>query len=66
MFSSNCTALANALLNGIEKRFGPLLDDEQCQHAAAFHPKFRLIWLETYDSSRVDAVKKCLEKKVEE
>lgn len=62
----NCTALANALLNGIEKRFGPLLNDEQCQLAAAFHPKFRLIWLETYDSSRVDAVRKCMEKKVED
>ncbi|KAG5890541.1 hypothetical protein JTB14_028292 [Gonioctena quinquepunctata] len=59
----NCTALANALLNGIEKRFGPLLNDEQCQLAAAFHPKFRLIWLETHDISRVDAVKKCMEKK---
>nr|XP_023018272.1 uncharacterized protein LOC111507216 [Leptinotarsa decemlineata] len=62
----NCTALANALLNGIEKRFGPLLNDEQCLLAAAFHPKFRLIWLETYDSSRVDAVKKVMEKKVED
>ncbi|CAG9788837.1 unnamed protein product [Diatraea saccharalis] len=62
----NCTALANALLNGIEKRFGPLLNDEQCLLAAAFHPKFRLIWLETYDSSRVDAVKKSMEKKVED
>ncbi|CAG9793862.1 unnamed protein product [Diatraea saccharalis] len=62
----NCTALANELLNGIEKRFGPLLNDEQCLLAAAFHPKFRLIWLETYDSSRVDAVKKSMEKKVED
>lgn len=62
----NCTALANALLNGIEKRFGPLLNDEQCLLAAAFHPKFRLMWLKTYDSSRVDAVKKVMEKKVED
>ncbi|KAG5868429.1 hypothetical protein JTB14_029045 [Gonioctena quinquepunctata] len=62
----NFTALANALLNGIEKRFGPLLNDEQCQLAAAFHPKFRLIWLETHDSSRVDTVKKCMEKKEED
>ncbi|KAG5860634.1 hypothetical protein JTB14_023063 [Gonioctena quinquepunctata] len=60
----NCTASANALSNGIEKWFGPLLNDEQCQLAAAFHPK--LIWLETHDSSRVDTVKKCMEKKVED
>lgn len=60
-----CTALANALLSGIEKRFGPLMDDEQCQLAAGFHPKFRLIWLEMYDSNRVEAVRQRMEETVE-
>ncbi|KAB0795331.1 hypothetical protein PPYR_12170 [Photinus pyralis] len=59
-----CTALASALLTGIEKRFGPLMEDEECLLAAAFHPRFRLIWLEKYDSSKVTAVTKCMEVKV--
>ena len=34
-----CTALVDAMLDGIEKRFGPLLSDRECQLAAAFHPR---------------------------
>jgi len=53
-------------LAGIEKRFVPLFEDEECQLAAAFHPKFRLIWLEKYDIRKVAIVRKLMEKKVED
>lgn len=33
----NNTALVNAKLRGIERRFKPLMDDEQCRLGAAFH-----------------------------
>jgi hypothetical protein len=35
--------LVMALLQGIKKQFGPLLDDLDCQPAAAFHPRFCLM-----------------------
>ncbi len=40
-----CKPLVMALLQGIKKRFDPLLNDLECQLAAAFHPRFRLMWL---------------------
>ena len=61
-----CSPLVDALLLGIEKRFGPLLEDEECQLAAAFHPRFRLIWLEKYNYTKVAKVRKSMEIKVEE
>ena len=35
-----CEALANALLNGINKRFDLYLNNEECLLASAFHPRF--------------------------
>lgn len=40
-----CMPLVEAVLTGTENRFGALLEDLDCQLAAAFHPKFRLVWL---------------------
>lgn len=37
-----CDCLVDALLEGISKRFDRCFDDQDCQLAAAFHPKFRL------------------------
>uniref|UniRef100_UPI00358E27E8 uncharacterized protein n=1 Tax=Myxine glutinosa TaxID=7769 RepID=UPI00358E27E8 len=61
-----CSPLVDALLAGIDKRFGLLLEDEECQLAAAFHPRFRLIWLEKYDNTKVAKVMESMEGKVEE
>ena len=61
-----CSPLIEALLAGIDKRFGFLLEDEECQLAAAFHPRFRLIWLEKYNNTKVARVRKSMECKVEE
>lgn len=61
-----CTPLANALLSWIKKMFGRLMEDEQCQLAAAFHPKFRLMWLQKFDSSKFSKIKKLMEAKVED
>jgi hypothetical protein len=36
------------------------LEDRECQLAAAFHPKFRLIWLHKHDKSQVPMVKKAM------
>lgn len=47
--------LANALLSGI-KRFERLLKDEACQLVTAFHPKFRLVWLQKEQQPRVEEV----------
>ena len=38
---SSCKPLVEALLGGIERRFGPLLEDHDYLMAAGFHPKFR-------------------------
>ncbi|KAM4724785.1 uncharacterized protein FYW61_013082 [Anableps anableps] len=56
-----CSPLVDALLAGISKRFGPLLEDQECQLAAAFHPKFRLFWLEQFNNSQVSKVTKAME-----
>ena len=62
------SASVDALLAGIEKRFGTLMEDEECQLAVAFHPKFRLFWLEKYDNTKdvIVKVQKVMEDKVQE
>uniref|UniRef100_M3ZI76 BED-type domain-containing protein n=1 Tax=Xiphophorus maculatus TaxID=8083 RepID=M3ZI76_XIPMA len=57
----HCSPLVDATLAGISKRFGPLLEDLECQLAAAFHPKFRLFWLEQFNNSQVGRVTKAME-----
>lgn len=61
-----CIPLIDALLSGIKKRFERFMEDEECQLAAAFHPKFRLLWLQKYDSSKFLKVKELMEAKVED
>ena len=61
-----CSLLIEALLAGIDKRFGSLLEDEECQLAAAFHPRFRLIWSKKYNNTKVARVRKSMGCKVEE
>ena len=42
----HCKGYAKALLEGLNKRFKNLENDEQCLLASAFHPKFRQLgWL---------------------
>ncbi len=60
-----CEPLVEALLAGTRKRFSKLMEDKECQLAAAFHPKFRLMWLEKFDQSLVKSVKTAMEKEVE-
>ncbi len=45
-----CRLLVEALQNGMKKRFGKLMDDLDVLLAAAFHPQFRLFWLEQLDN----------------
>jgi hypothetical protein len=40
-----CRPLVQALLDGVHKRFDSLFEDKECQLAAAFHPRFRLLWI---------------------
>ena len=44
------------------------MEDKVCQLSAAFHPKFRLFWLENYDNAKVVIfkVQKVMEDKVQE
>uniref|UniRef100_UPI00358FB577 uncharacterized protein n=1 Tax=Myxine glutinosa TaxID=7769 RepID=UPI00358FB577 len=60
-----CEPLVDAMLEGIERRFGPLFKDLDCQLAAAFHPMFHLTWLEQHDASQVSNVKKAMGSTVE-
>ncbi|GBP33710.1 hypothetical protein EVAR_17036_1 [Eumeta japonica] len=60
-----CAPLANALLSGIKKRFERFMEDEVCQLAAAFHSKFRLVWLQKYENRKFSIVRKLIEAKVE-
>ena len=60
-----CSPLVDALLAGIRKRFGKLLDDEHCLLAAAFHPKFRLFWIEKEDFGLFLRVKQAMISAVE-
>jgi hypothetical protein len=61
-----CIPLVDAMLGGIKKRFGPLLEDLDCQLASAFHPRFRLFWLERYDPDMVPRVRMAMEAALEE
>ncbi|CAI9737865.1 XP_036359420.1uncharacterized protein LOC118763785 [Octopus vulgaris] len=60
-----CSPLVNTLLAGIDKRFRTLLEDEECQMAAAFHLMFCFILLK-YDNTKITKVRKSTEGKVEE
>ena len=61
-----CGPLVRALLEGIRERFGPLFEDRECQLAAGFHPRFRLVWLEKHDAAQVGRVRQAMEEAVEE
>ena len=47
------------------KQFDPLPNDLECQLTAAFHPRFRLMWLQKQDPDRVSVVKEAMELQVE-
>ena len=53
------------MIEGMERRFQPRFQDLDCQLAAAFHPQFRLTWLEHHDVSQVEKVKRTMEIEVE-
>ncbi|XP_013878674.1 uncharacterized protein LOC106528135 [Austrofundulus limnaeus] len=55
-----CSPLIDAILAGLTERFGLLLEDQESQLAAAFHPKFRLFWLEQFDNRQVSRVTKAM------
>ena len=61
-----CMPLVNTLIAGIEKRFGHLLSDQEFQLAAAFHPRFRLLWLEKCRPTMVDSVRLMMETVLEQ
>ncbi len=63
---SYCRPLVEALLAGITKRFGPVFEDTDCQLAAAFHPKFRLLWLQLHNTSMLTTVRLKMEDAVED
>ena len=48
----DCRPLLEALLGGLEKRFGHLLQDETLLISSACHPKFKLTWLKNEESKR--------------
>ncbi len=54
-----------SLLQGIKKMFGPLIDDLECQLAAAFHPRFPLKWLQMKDPDHIRSMKEAMELQVE-
>jgi hypothetical protein len=47
-------------------RFKPHIEDLDCQLAAVFHPRVCLMWLNTYDPSRVPRVQQAIEAALEE
>ena len=53
--------LVNAMLEGIERRFRNVFEDLDCQLAAAFHPMFRLTWLEQHATTQVCSVRGAME-----
>ena len=55
--------LVDALLEGLEKRFGVFFKQEHFQLATALHPKFKLNWLGTNDKD--ERLKKQIIKKIE-
>ena len=40
-----CMPLLNAVVQGIEIRFSPQIEDDDCRLAAAFYPQFKLHWV---------------------
>jgi hypothetical protein len=60
-----CKPLVEAMLEGIHRRFGQLLEDRDCQLAAGFHPRFRLNWLQAYNAELVPRVTSAMEEAVE-
>ena len=60
-----CTPLVEAMCKGMKRRFERLFEDRDCQLAAAFHPKFRLTWLDQHNSTQVSSVKKAMEGEIE-
>jgi hypothetical protein len=63
---SYCRPLVEALLAGTTKRFGPVFEDTDCQLATAFHPKFRLLWLQLHNTSMLTTVRLKMEDAVED
>ena len=53
------------MLEGMEKRFRNVFKDLHRQLVAAFHPMFRLTWLEQHDTARVCSVRGAMESAVE-
>jgi hypothetical protein len=58
-----CKPLVQTLLDGIHKRFDSLFEDKECQLAAAFHPRFRLLWIR--EATLAKRVKQSMENVVE-
>ncbi len=50
--SKVCIPLVQALLDGLEKRFGHMINDKTLLIASACHPKFKLTWLKNEDAKR--------------
>lgn len=61
-----CKPLVTTLSDAIEKRFGHLLSDQEYQLATAFHPRFRLLWLEKFRPAMVDRVRRLMETALEQ
>ena len=60
-----CEPLVDAILEGMERRFRNTFKDLDCQLAAAFHPMFRLTWLEQHDATQACSVRGAMESAVE-
>ena len=55
----NCVPLINCLLEGVERRFGPLFTDTNMILAAISDPHFKLSWIsEDEKSTAIDILKK--------
>lgn len=65
-FFTYCKPLVTVLIEAIEKRFGHLLEDQDCQLAAAFHPRFRLLWLDKCSPALVERVRQLMESVLEQ
>lgn len=60
-----CGELVDAIQAAIKRRFDRMFNDIGCQLASAFHPMFRLTWLQKHDASRIPSVQREMEKQVE-
>ncbi|RXN38761.1 zinc finger BED domain-containing 1-like protein [Labeo rohita] len=47
--SQTCTPLIRALQNGLQKRFGQMMEDPELAAAAVLLPKFKTSWTDTSD-----------------